>query len=227
MSSVDDGRIETMLESSRNYVPAAGHDWSLPLYDPIVKLLGADAARKTLLDRAAIRPGQRILDIGCGTGSFAVLIKRLHPDVDVVALDPDPRALARAQRKAQRASVRIQFDRGFSDALPYADASIDRVVSSFMFHHLGNDEKLATLREVRRVLVPGGSLSLLDFAGPEAGSDGLLARLFHTSHHFKDNSEQQVLALMGRAGLATPQKVEQGSMFFGQMRINYYQASVG
>jgi ubiquinone/menaquinone biosynthesis C-methylase UbiE len=53
----------------KTYLPAAGHDWLLPLYDPIVKLLGGDAARRALLDQACIQPGQRVLDIGCGTGA--------------------------------------------------------------------------------------------------------------------------------------------------------------
>src|SRR5437764_7482027 len=97
--------VETMMESSRTYLPAAGHDWSLPLYDPIVKLLGGDAARKALLEQAALRPGQRVLDVGCGTGTLATLIKQLYPDVEVVGLDPDPKALARARRKAARAGV--------------------------------------------------------------------------------------------------------------------------
>jgi ubiquinone/menaquinone biosynthesis C-methylase UbiE len=125
-----------MPESSRNYLPAAGHDWSLPLYDPIVKLLGGDAARKALLDQAGLRPGQQVLDVGCGTGTLTTFIKRLHPDITVVGFDPDPRALARARRKAARAGVPIRFDQGFGDDLPYPEASFDRVFSSFMFHHL-------------------------------------------------------------------------------------------
>src|SRR5258708_1611032 len=64
------------MESSRTYLPAAGRDWLLPLYDPFVKLLGGDAARKALLDQAAIRASQRVLDIGCGTGTLVVMIKR-------------------------------------------------------------------------------------------------------------------------------------------------------
>ena len=215
-----------MMESARTFIPAAGHDWSLPLYDPLVKLSGGDAARRALLDQAALRPGQRVLDIGCGTGTLVTLIKRLHPDVDVVGLDPDPKALARARRKAGRAAVSVQFDQGFADELPYTEASFDRVFSSLMFHHLGSDEKERTLREVRRVLRRGGLLNLLDFGGPEDGADGLLARLVHSSHHLKDNSEGRILALMSQAGFASPKKVGQGAMFFGHIRINYYQASV-
>src|SRR5262245_9287922 len=165
-----------MEKPRRTYLPAAGHDWFLPLYDPVVKLLGADRARRALLDHAALRPSHRVLDIGCGTGSLLILLKHLHPDVDVVGLDPDPKALARARRKAQRAAVAIQFDQGFADALAYPEGSFDRVFSSFMFHHLQPDEKVQTLREVRRVLRPGGSLHLLDFGGPDASSGGFVAR---------------------------------------------------
>jgi ubiquinone/menaquinone biosynthesis C-methylase UbiE len=208
----------------RTYVPAAGHDWFLPLYDPIVKLLGGDPARRALLDQAAIRPGHRVLDVGCGTGSLAILIKRLHPDVDVVGLDPDPRALARARRKAKRAAVSIRFDRGFSDELPYPGASFDRVFSSLMLHHLQPGEKEKTLREVRRVLTPGGSLHVLDFGGPESTPDGLLARFLHSGHRLRDNAEGRILALMRQAGFADPKKVAHRSMGF--LRIAYYQASV-
>lgn len=81
-----------MANSQRPYLPAAGRDWALPLYDPIVKLLGGDSARKALLDQVALQPGHRVLDVGCGTGTLATLIKRLHSDVDVVGLDPDPKA---------------------------------------------------------------------------------------------------------------------------------------
>ncbi|HWP41770.1 MAG TPA: class I SAM-dependent methyltransferase [Blastocatellia bacterium] len=213
-----------MAESSRSYIPAAGHDWYLPLYDPMVKLMGGEAARRALLDLADVRPGHRVLDIGCGTGSLAVLIKRLRPDTDVIGIDPDPKALSRARRKAERAAVSIRFDRGFGDELPYSDASMDRVFSSFMFHHLERKDKQGMLAEVRRVLKPGGIFTLLDLAGPDSGKHGLLVRLFHSSHHLKDNSDEQILALMREAGLADARKVSQSSMMLGLARINYYQA---
>jgi ubiquinone/menaquinone biosynthesis C-methylase UbiE len=217
-------KIETIGEPRRSYIPAAGHDWFLSLYDPLVKLLGGDPARRALLDQADILPGHRILDIGCGTGSLVILIKRFHPDVDIVGVDPDPKALARARRKAERATVSIQFDQGFSDELPYPEASFDRVFSSFMFHHLREDEKEKTLYEVGRVLKPGGFLHLLDFGGPDSSADGFLAHLLHSRHRLRDNSVDRVLTFLSQAGFADPKQVGHGVMLFGH--IAYYQASV-
>ena len=215
-----------MVDDQKTYLPAAGQDWLLPLYDPLVRLLGADTARRALLDQAAVRSGHRVLDIGCGTGTLALLIKRLHPDVNVVGIDPDAKALARAKRKAERSAVSIRFDQGFSNELPYLEASFDRVFSTFMFHHLMVDQKEKTLYEVRRVLTPGGSLHLLDFTATEAGGHGPLMRYFHSSHRLKDNTEERILTLMNRAGLLSCKKVMEGAMVFGLLPIAYFQASV-
>ena len=144
-----------MQEVQRSYLPAAGYDWALPLY------------------------------IGCGTGTLVVLIKRVCPEISIVGLDPDPKALARAKKKAARAGASIQFDQGFSDELPYSDASFDRVFSSFMFHHVGANEREKTLREVRRVLSSEGSVHLLDFESSGSGTQGVLARWLHSSHRLK------------------------------------------
>lgn len=213
-----------MTETQRSYLPAAGRHWALPLYDPFVKLLGADSARRTLIDQAGLSSGARILDVGCGTGTMVVWIKRLHPDVSVVGLDPDPDALARAEHKAHREKLSIQFDRGFSDHLPYADQSFDRVFSSFMYHHLPSDEKPRTLEEVRRVLRPGGSFHLLDFEGRDEHQRGILAHLFHTSERLQENSQAHVLSLLPRCGFASAQKIEHRRVILGP--IAYYRASV-
>jgi ubiquinone/menaquinone biosynthesis C-methylase UbiE len=213
-----------MEETRKPFIPAAGHDWILPLYDPFMKLFGGDQARRALIEQAALRPNHRVLDIGCGTGTLVTLIKRLHPDVEVVGLDPDPKALARASRKAAAMAVSIQLDQGFSDDLPYPDASFDRVFSSFMLHHLEPAAKEKTLGEVRRVLKPGGFLYLLDFGGPKSGSDGFLARLFHSSHRLKDNFDGRIVTLMSKSGLADPKEVSHRATLFGP--IAYYQATV-
>ena len=207
---------------ARTFLPAAGYDLFLPLYDPFVKLFGGDRAREELLEKAGLRPGHRVLDIGCGTGTFVVRMKRAHPDVEVTGLDPDPKALGLARAKLARERLSVRLDQGFSDALPYADASFDRVFSSFMFHHLPAEEKERTVREVRRVLAPRGSFHMLDFGGPEHGAHGFFTRLLHSHDQLKDNAEDHVLTLMRGAGLSDAKTVGHRGMLFG--RVSYYEA---
>ncbi len=209
--------------SEREFLPAAGRDLFLPLYDPLVSLMGFDRARRELVSLANVAPGQHILDVGCGTGTLAVMLKRTLSGVQVVGLDPDPKALRRARIKAKRAAVSVQFDQGFADQLPYEEGSFDRVLSSFMFHHLDERERAKMLWEVVRVLKPGGLFHLLDFVSEQA-SPGFLAHLFHSHARMKDNSDERILELMSRAGLLNAAKVNEGTMLFGLLRTAYYQA---
>ncbi|HKE97272.1 MAG TPA: methyltransferase domain-containing protein [Povalibacter sp.] len=209
--------------ADRHYLPAAGRDAFLPLYDPFTRLLGIDGLRMSLLDQAALQSHFRVLDVGCGTGSLAVLIKRLYSTVDVTGVDPDPKALARAERKARRASVSVRFDRGFADALPYSGATFDRVFSSLMFHHIPRNDKEQSLREIRRVLRPGGRLEFLDMANPASHSHGLFGRLIHSPAQMKDNVDQRILELMTSAGFEKPTHVDNRGLLFG--RVAFFQAT--
>ena len=182
--------------TDRTYLPAAGRDVFLPLYDPLQRVLGSHRARAELIHEAALLPGHRVLDIGCGTGSLVTELGRLHPKLEVVGLDPDPKALARARRKLERAGQSARLDRAFADDMPYETGSFDRVFSSLMFHHLGPAEKKGTLAEVARVLVPGGELHLLDLARADRTDgqhDGFFARLLHS--HIHDHDGQGIAAL--------------------------------
>jgi ubiquinone/menaquinone biosynthesis C-methylase UbiE len=215
----------TMNEDERSYIPALGKRWLLPLYDPFLWLLGADKAKQPLIEQAEIKGGLRVLDIGCGTGTMAILIKRMHPNAEVVGIDPDPSALSVAERKAKRARLSIDFDRGFADHMPYADASFDRVFSSFMFHHLAADEKTATLNEIRRVLKPGGSLHLLDFIREHSVHSGTKqhGQLIHRHGPVAERIEGRMTSLMGEAGLVDATELKRAKNFFGP--IAYYRAN--
>jgi ubiquinone/menaquinone biosynthesis C-methylase UbiE len=81
-------------------------------------------------------------------------LKKQYPTVQVAGLDPDPKALRRAKTKATRGAVSLQLDQGFADELPYEDGSFDRVLSSFMFHHLEEQDREKMLSEALRVLNP-------------------------------------------------------------------------
>jgi ubiquinone/menaquinone biosynthesis C-methylase UbiE len=213
----------TAEESRKPYVPAMGHDRLLPIYDPLQRLLGMGSVHRQLVDQARIQPHQRVLEIGCGTGNLVNPIKRLHLGAEVVGIDPDPKTLARAQRKAGREALSVQLDRGFAEELPYPDVFFDRVLSALMFHHLGSEEKEKTLDEARRVLKPGGSLHLLDFGGATARSDGFLARLHQRSERLRNNFGDRIPTLMREAGFADLTEVAHRVTIAG--RFTYYRAS--
>ena len=218
-----------MEDMQRVYLPAFGHQWLLPLYDPVAKWLGLEAAHRQLLDQADIQPGHRVLEIGCGTGNLAILAKRLHPKAHIIGIDPDPKALARTRQKAERKNLAMQLDRGFSDDLPYPEHSFDRVLSAMMFHHLLSlDEKVQTLREARRVLTADGSLHLLDFEGGTAPSGGHLKRLLHRhrnrTEHLRDDSGDGIPTLMKEAGFTRARKVARRILWIGG-HVAYYEAS--
>ena len=211
-----------MHATKKTYLPAAGKDWLLPLYDPLTKVLGVEASHRELIKQAGINPGQRVLEIGCGTGNLANLVKRLNPACPVVGIDPDPKALARARRKAQRREATIQFDQGFAEELPYPEASFDRVLSAFMLHHVRPDAKLLSLREAFRVLKTGGSLQLVDFDEGQrlfSGLHGFLASIFHSRHGA--SSRHTVLGLMQHAGFVDSREVADQTVALG--RITYYE----
>ena len=186
--------------------------------------MGFDRARRELISGANIEPDHNILDIGCGTGTLVVNLKRQFGSAQVVGLDPDPKALRRARIKAARAAVSVQLDQGFADQLPYENESFDRIFSSFMFHHLNKQERENMLREVLRILKPAGLFYLVDFIVDDA-SHGFLDRLFRSHAQMKDNSEERILGLMSHTGFTNPVKVKEGNMLFGLLRTAYYQVS--
>jgi ubiquinone/menaquinone biosynthesis C-methylase UbiE len=210
------------MDQQKDFLPAAGHDVFLPLYDPLANWLGFDRARQELVLQANVTAGQHVLDLGCGTGTFAVRLKRQYPAVEVVGIDPDPKALRRARAKARRAAEPVKFEQGFADELPYESDSFDRVFSSYMFHHLDKAGREAALREVLRVLKPGGSFHLLDFVSNHDGPQGFLHRLIDSHGELKHNSDESLVESMRSIGFTEPEKVKSESKLFGLLRMSQF-----
>lgn len=153
--------------------------------------------RRQLLAPAALRPGQRVLDVGCGTGSLAILARRLVGDAgSVTGLDASEEMIARARRKAERAGLSIGFVQGMAEALPFGAAQFDVVVGTLMLHHLAKRARPDFVSEARRVLAPSGRLVLVDFgrSGGKPRAGGL-----HRHGHVDMASIHALLAAGGFA----------------------------
>jgi ubiquinone/menaquinone biosynthesis C-methylase UbiE len=204
----------------RDYLPPMGKEWLLPLYDPFTRVLGIGRVHACLADAAAVRHGHRVLEIGCGTGNLALLVKARERGADVVGLDPDFAALARARRKARRRRLAVQWDVGTAADPPYPDASVDRVLSSLMLHHLPDGEKQQALAQARRVLRPGGELHLVDLGGHP--SHGRLLRRAHEDPRLRGQFDGGIPDLLRRVGFTEVTETARHGLF--GMPVTAYRA---
>ena len=187
--------------TDRKYVPALSLKWLTPLYDSLVEgPMAGLRIRKDLLVQMGDLNGKRILDIGSGTGSLSVLIKRAYPAAEVVGLDGDPQILEIARSKAKKHRLEIPFEQGLSFDLPYPDASFDVVITSFMLHHLNRNDKQKTAMEAYRVLRPGGQLFGVDFTEPQTLAGRAIKLLARRFERVADNFDGFLPLMFGEAG---------------------------
>lgn len=158
-----------------NYIPPLRFHFATRFYDPLVRLTTREKAVKRALEaRLAARPGESILDLGCGTGTLALTIARGCGAAHVWGLDADTAALAIARSKQAREGLRVHWSNGLAQAIPFPDGAFDAVVSSLFFHHLQRADKLAVLREVVRILSPGGRALFADWGRPASKASRIL-----------------------------------------------------
>jgi ubiquinone/menaquinone biosynthesis C-methylase UbiE len=143
-------------------------------YDGLVNIMTLGHIRQLRImtvDKAVLKPGEKVLDVGCGTGGVTIPAKlRVGKTGKVAGIDPAPEMIAVARRKAERAMLEIDFRVGLIESLPYPDATFDSVTSSLMMHHLPHDLQVRGLAEIYRVLKPGGRLLIADMTRPSASS---------------------------------------------------------
>ncbi len=135
------------------------------------------ALRGMTVKLAQIKPGDHVLEIGCGTGSLTLAAKRCAgPAGKVYGIDLIPRMIELSRQKAQRAGEDITFQLGSIANIPLPDGECDVVLCSFMIFHMSEETRRKGLQEIRRVLKPGGQLLILDLRQPSGRFERFVAR---------------------------------------------------
>lgn len=205
------------------FIPALSFDWLTPFYDLVVRLTTREAAfKKALIAQFRVETARRILDLACGTGTLAVMLKKAAPGAEIVGVDGDRKILKIAEAKAGKAGVDIRFEKAMSFDLPFADNSFDGVFSSLFFHHLTRENKLKTLVEVRRVLKTGGELHVADWGLPA----NFLMKIASRAIEILDGAETTADSfagllpkLMAEAGFEAVEETNHFNSAFGTIRL--------
>lgn len=153
------------MPSEDNFTPALGYHWLSPLYDGAIALMTRERRwRGALLEQVAPRPDERILDVGCGTGTMTIMLKRAEPAAEIIGLDPDDAILARATRKAALARIDVGFLRGFLDAATAARIGpVDQITCSLVLHQIPIEGKKRLLATAHGLLRQNGTLHVVDY----------------------------------------------------------------
>ena len=165
----------------------------------------------------SFRSSDKILDIACGTGEFERLILSERPDQQMIGIDISEKMLDFAREKCS-GHPNVAFLKADASALPFPDHSFDLVISANSLHYF--DKPNASLAEMRRVLLPRGSLVILDWC-----KDYLTCRCFdfflrRTERGYQScYSRDELRVLLGSAGFAVQsvRRIKLGSIFWGHM----------
>lgn len=184
------------------------------LYDLFGRImsLGRDRAmRQKLVELAAPKPGDSVLDVGCGTGTLALMLNSQLGQANVHGIDASPEMISVAKKKAAKAQADVDFRISLIEAIPFPDASFEVVTSSLMLHHLSDELKRAGLAEIRRVLKPGGRFAAMDFAtGGDSplGPHRPLGHLMEVFGHSRgESSLDKLLPMLEEAGFSEAEVV--------------------
>ncbi|WP_028938534.1 class I SAM-dependent methyltransferase [Pseudonocardia spinosispora] len=208
--------------TENTFTPAPGRFAPTRFYDRVVALTRERLWRSLAALYVAPRPDDVIVDVGCGTGSLALLLARVEPRARLVGVDPDPEVLAVAGHKASGATVRWQP--GMGDALPalLGPGSADTVVSSLVLHQCPIEVKQRLLASMWAVLRPGGKLVIADYGHqrtPLMRLAFLIVQLADGREDTRPNADGRLPALISEAGFRNVREAEVVATVSGSISV--------
>ena len=179
-------------------------DWLAPYYDAVSRMVGINNSfRSSIITVAALRPREKVLDVGCGTGVLTrMAADAVGPQGEARGIDAAADMIRIARQEGQTVRSAAKFDLAAIESLPFPDDTFDVAFLSFVVHCLPSDLKQAGLKETWRALKPGGRVIMVDLDRPRHPILRALVRPFQSSEFFGDHLKGLVPILLRDAGFA-------------------------
>jgi ubiquinone/menaquinone biosynthesis C-methylase UbiE len=210
------------MANKPDYIPALRFHRLTNSYDWLMDRLMHDTSTKRRLTRIVrLEETQKVIDVGCGTGTLAILLQQQFPSARIAAADIDPPTLRIAAEKCRKADLNVAFVQCAAQALPFATGSFDYAISCLLFHHLSLVTKRTTLLEIARILRPGGKCVLLDWgkgATPYHRAAFMFVRLLDGFQPTRENARDELPSLIAEAGFSQVREAFNESTPLGTLR---------
>jgi len=208
------------------YIPALKYHFVTPIYDWFIRLTMPEMKVKNqLVQQAKLQAGEKILDFGCGTATLTLLIEEQCTNCTVIGLDTDTQILAMAKKKLSQKKSAITLLIYEGKTLPFPDGTFDKVLSSWVFHHLTAPQKIAAFKEINRVLKPKGELHIADWGKAETKLMKFLffvVQVFDNFYTTNDNVKGKLPQLIQKGGFRQAEVLGNQSTLFGT--LSYFKA---
>jgi ubiquinone/menaquinone biosynthesis C-methylase UbiE len=155
------------LNMDKKFIPAARFHFLTALFETLLGIFGLGKKyRNEIKKYLQFSEKMKVLDAGCGAGSLAIEVMKNNPNLFLYAVDADKKILSLAKKKSKEGGIKINFQQGFLQKLPFQNNSFDVVYSSLVIHHLTTETKQKAMKEIHRILKKEGYFLLSDFGKP-------------------------------------------------------------
>lgn len=208
------------MAEKEKYIPALKFGFLTPFFDSFLGRIMPEAKfKETLINEARLNGHEQILDFGCGTGTLVIMLKKKYPDAAITGVDIDPNILKIAGDKTTKLKLDIRLDTYEGRSLPYPDNYFDKVMSSLVFHHLTSDQKVNVLKEIYRILKPGGTLHIGDMGVQHGIMMHLVASILRKLEPIDDNIKGLIPEFMNQAGFKSVREAYHLNTSIGTLAI--------
>jgi ubiquinone/menaquinone biosynthesis C-methylase UbiE len=194
------------MTEQQAFTPAAGNQRWTKYYDTVVALITREQRwRSEAIRQLALQAGDIVVDVGCGTASLALMMKRHEPQARIIGIDPDPEILGIAREKVRKAGLSVEFVHGMGDkaAALVGPGIASKAVSSLVLHQCPVPMKQAIIANMFELLRPGGDVVIADYGLQRSAAMRLGFRLVQSVDGKADtqpNADGIVPELIAQAG---------------------------